>query len=175
MGIIRVSLFCVVDLISLGICCLYLYQYHVCFNTCSSNPLSLLDAPSIFTDKKYSPAHLETVKSMTSSLNTSIRTCIENLRALNFDNVMWQSIFEFGSLTSANSEDIGLVDVIPPVDPLLSLLNVNKKEAKKKEKKKKPFMSRLSANEEDDNDEEDAKKTKGDEECVCVEGTVQLM
>ena len=92
------------------------------------------DAPSIFTDRKYSRSHLETVKSMTSSMNDTIRTCIGNSRALNFDNVMWQSIHDYGSLTSTNSSEIGLVDCIPPVDPLPSLLGMNKEEAKEKQK-----------------------------------------
>ena len=74
---------------------------------------------------------------MTSSLDESIRTCIENSRGLNFDKVMWQSIFDYGSLTPTNSVDLGLVDSIPPVDPLISLLDVNKKEAKMEKKKKK--------------------------------------
>lgn len=91
------------------------------------------DAPSIFTDKKYSPAHLETVRSMTSSLDNTIRTCIENSRALNFDNVMWESIFEYGSLTPHNALEIGLVDTTPPVDPMLSLLDENKGEQNSKE------------------------------------------
>ena len=69
---------------------------------------------------------------MTSSLNNTIRTCINNSRALNFDDIMWRSIFEFGSLTPANATEIGLVDATPPVDYLLSLLDVNKEEVKLK-------------------------------------------
>ncbi|KAL7538391.1 hypothetical protein ACHAXR_008529 [Thalassiosira sp. AJA248-18] len=124
------------------------------------------NAPSILTDKKYSPAHLESVQSMTSSLNNSIRTCIENSRALNFDNVMWQSIFEYGSLTSANSAEIGLVDSIPPVDPLISLLDVNKIEAKLKLKKKSSTGSKKTdnANNRDDDGNEANKARKKMEE-----------
>ena len=69
---------------------------------------------------------------MTSSLNNTIRTCINNSRALNFDDIMWKSIFEFGRLTSSNATEIGLIDATPPVDYLLSLLDVNKEEAKLK-------------------------------------------
>jgi len=90
------------------------------------------DAPSIFTDKKYSKTHLESVKSMTSSLNNTICTCINNSRALNFDDIMWRSIFEYGSLTPSNATEIGLVDSTPPVEYLLSLLDVNEEEVKLK-------------------------------------------
>jgi len=107
------------------------------------------DAPSIFTDKKYSKTNLETVQSITSSVNGTFRSCIEQSRALKFDNVMWQSIFEYGSLRAPNSTEIGLVDYTPPVDPLLSLLNVNLREAKKKQKKS--FMKLLGG---DDDEEE---------------------
>ena len=69
---------------------------------------------------------------MTSSLNNTICTCISNSRALNFDKIMWKSIFEYGSLTPLNATEIGLVDATPPVDYLLSLLDVNKEEAKLK-------------------------------------------
>jgi len=97
-----------------------------------SHIIITLDAPSIFTDKKYSKTHLESVKSMTSSLNNTICTCINNSRALNFDDIMWRSIFEYGSLTPPNATEIGLVDATPPVDYLLSLLDVNKEEVKLK-------------------------------------------
>ncbi|EED95006.1 hypothetical protein THAPSDRAFT_261589, partial [Thalassiosira pseudonana CCMP1335] len=83
-------------------------------------------APNVFTEKVYSKPHLETVKSMTASLNNTIRTCIRNSRALNFDDVMWQSISDYGSLTAVNAEEIGLVDSTPSVDPLPSLLEANK-------------------------------------------------
>lgn len=45
---------------------------------------------------------------------------------MKFDNVMWRSIFDFGSLSSANAEDIGLVDSTTPVDPLRIILNANR-------------------------------------------------
>jgi len=108
------------------------------------------NAPSFLTEKKYSSAHLENVKSMTSSLNNTIRTCIETSRPMNFDNVMWQSIFDYGSLTSSNSEEIGLVDFTPPVDPLHSLLGFNSRkeaEKRKKKQKKKESLSQSSVNE----------------------------
>jgi len=92
------------------------------------------NAPSIFTDKKYSKAHLESVKSMTLSMNTSIQNCINKSRVLNFDNIMWASVFKFGTLTAANAEEIGLVSATPPSDPLLSLLDVIKKEDEAKDK-----------------------------------------
>lgn len=115
------------------------------------------DAPSILTDRKYSRSHLETVKSMTSSMNDTIRTCIGNSRSLNFDNVMWQSIHDYGSLTSTNSSEIGLVDSIPPVDPLISLLEMNKEEAK--EKQKQAFKKALTKVKKEEDDE---KKAEGD-------------
>eukprot|EP00573_Skeletonema_grethae_P011612 CAMPEP_0201694892 /NCGR_PEP_ID=MMETSP0578-20130828/6994_1 /ASSEMBLY_ACC=CAM_ASM_000663 /TAXON_ID=267565 /ORGANISM="Skeletonema grethea, Strain CCMP 1804" /LENGTH=764 /DNA_ID=CAMNT_0048180625 /DNA_START=33 /DNA_END=2327 /DNA_ORIENTATION=- len=86
-------------------------------------------APNVFTEDKYSKQHLEAVKAMTASLNSTICSCIEKSRDLNFDSVMWKSIFDYGSLTSANSAEIGLVDSLFPVDPLLSLLHANKEDA----------------------------------------------
>jgi hypothetical protein len=86
-------------------------------------------------------------------VNGTFRSCIEQSRALKFDNVMWQSIFEYGSLRAPNSTDIGLVDYTPPVDPLLSLLNVNLREAKKKQKKS--FMKLLCGDDDDDDDNEE--------------------
>ena len=111
-------------------------------------------------DKKYSRSHLENVKSMISSLNNSICSCIENSRALNFDNVMWKSIFDYGSLTPANSEEIGLVDSTPPVDPLISLLDVNKDEAEKKQEKKLAMSRRWGQNKARD----DGKMTQKEDE-----------
>lgn len=102
-------------------------------------------APNIFTEDKYSKPHLEAVKSMTASLNSTICSCIEKSRDLNFDSVMWKSIFDYGSLTSANSAEIGLVDSIFPVDPLLSLLHANKE---KKEDKEKPTTAKKAKLEE---------------------------
>ena len=112
-------------------------------------------------DKKYSRSHLENVKSMISSLNNSICSCIENSRALNFDNYMWKSIFDYGSLTPANSEEIGLVDSTPTVDPLISLLNVNKDEAEKEKQEKKLAMSRRWGK---NKAKDDGKMTEKDEE-----------
>ena len=72
---------------------------------------------------------------------------------------MWQSIFEYGTLTSANSAEIGLVDSIPPVDPLISLLDVNTNEAKKEQKKKKKSM-RLGSKKEEEEDKNKMDKDK---------------
>mmetsp|Transcript_15936 Transcript_15936/g.31781 ORF Transcript_15936/g.31781 Transcript_15936/m.31781 type:complete len:729 (+) Transcript_15936:109-2295(+) len=91
-------------------------------------------APNIFTEKGYTKAHLETVKSLTASLNNTICTNITNSRALKFDQVMWQSIFEYGSLKSTNSKEIGLVDSAPAVNPLYFLLQANKSKLVEKQK-----------------------------------------
>ena len=99
---------------------------------------------------------------MTSSMNDTIRTCIGNSRALNFDNIMWQSIHDYGSLTSTNSSEIGLVDSIPPVDPLVSLLKMNKEEAKEKQKQAlKKALTKVKKDVEGDEKkaEDDNKKT----------------
>ncbi len=120
------------------------------------------DAPSIFTDKKYSKTHLETVQSITSSVNDTFRTCIENSRALKFDNVMWQSIFDYGSLRATNSTEIGLVDCTPPVDPLMPLLHVNQRKAKKKAKKS-SFKSLLLSSDEKDEETTISERVKFDE------------
>ena len=40
---------------------------------------------------------------------------------------MWRSIFEYGTLTATNSLEIGLVNSFPYVDPLISLLDVTKR------------------------------------------------
>ena len=113
------------------------------------------NAAGFFTDRKYSRSHLENVQSMCHSMNNTIRTCIGNSRALNFDKVMWQSIFDYGSLTSSNAAEIGLVDGLPPVDPLFSLLDVNKAEAEEKQKKIKAEKKA-----EDDDTQKVSNKTK---------------
>lgn len=119
------------------------------------------DAPNIFTDKKYSKSHLETVQAITSSVNDTFRNCIENSRVLKFDNVMWQSIFDYGSLRAANSTEIGLVDYTPPVDPLISLLNVNRCEARKKQKIS--FMRFLPSDDEEDEESMVSERVNFDE------------
>lgn len=86
-------------------------------------------APNMFTEDKYSKTHLEAIKSMTSSLNSTMCNCIEKSRDLKFDTFMWKSIFEYGSLTSSNSAEIGLVDSIVPVNPLFPFLRANKEVA----------------------------------------------
>ena len=83
----------------------------------------------MFSETKYSKSHLEDITSITTSLNKTMCQGIEKSRGLNFDSIMWKSIFDYGSLSSSNSKEIGLVDSIVPVDPLLSLLQVNKEEA----------------------------------------------
>lgn len=95
------------------------------------------DAPSIFTNRRYSRAHLEEVQSLTSSLNGTVQSAVERSRALRFDGVMWQSIYDYGSLTSGNSAEIGLVDAAPPADPFVALLELNAKEQKETLKGKK--------------------------------------
>jgi protease-4 len=74
---------------------------------------------------------------------------------------MWQSIFDYGSLRATNSTEIGLVDYIPPVDPLISLLNVNRREAKKKQKKS--FVSSLLSEDEEDEETTISDRVKFDE------------
>mmetsp|Transcript_11345 Transcript_11345/g.22672 ORF Transcript_11345/g.22672 Transcript_11345/m.22672 type:complete len:748 (+) Transcript_11345:130-2373(+) len=86
-------------------------------------------APNMFTEDKYSKPHLEAVKSMTASLNNTMFSCIEKARDLNFDSVMRKSMFDYGSLSAANGADLGLIDAMFPVDPLLSLLHANKEVA----------------------------------------------
>ena len=125
------------------------------------------NAPSILTQSKYSKAHLENVTSMISSLNSTMCTQIEESRRGGnssdattkssslllslLDDMPWQKIFNHGSLTAMNSADIGLVDTIPPLDPVNVLVDMNKsasldddaREKKKKTKKKMTTMSTM--------------------------------
>ena len=79
------------------------------------------------------------MRSLTSSVDETMRDCVERSRSktrTNFDDVMWRSIFEYGSLTSLNSAEIGLVDTTPPVDPLIPLLDVNAGEEERRRKRR---------------------------------------
>lgn len=63
---------------------------------------------------------------MVSSIDSTIKSCIQNSRALNFDDVMWKSISEYGHLTAVNAKEIGLVNALPSVSPLCFMLKANK-------------------------------------------------
>ena len=119
------------------------------------------NAPSILTQSKYSKSHLENVTSMISSLNSTMCTQIEESRRrgnssdattkssslLSLDDDMpWQKIFNHGSLTATNSADIGLVDTIPPLDPVNVLMDMNKSASLDiaREKKKTRKMTTMS-------------------------------
>ena len=109
------------------------------------------NAPSILTQSKYSKSHLENVTSMISSLNGTMCTQIEESRRITATTKSsWQKIFNHGSLTAMNSADIGLVDTIPPLDPVNVLMDMNKSalldnyaREKKKTKKKMTTMSTM--------------------------------
>ena len=111
------------------------------------------NAPSIFTDSKYSRAHLENVKSMTSSIDDTIQAAISSSRDLKFDGVMWKRIMSHGTMSAANSKEIGLIDASPVVNPLSSLLKMTKKEAKIERERK-------NAKPSEDEEEEGEKKSK---------------
>ncbi|KAL3804397.1 hypothetical protein HJC23_011325 [Cyclotella cryptica] len=95
-------------------------------------------APNAFTERGYSRTHLENVQSTTASLNNTIRTCIQNSRALKFDDVMWKSIFDYGSLTASNAKEIGLVDSTPAIGPMSFMIEASKN-AKAKSKMEDKF------------------------------------
>jgi hypothetical protein len=63
---------------------------------------------------------------MVSSIDDTIKSCIQNARAINFDDVMWKSISEYGHLTATNAKEIGLVNAIPSVSPLSFMVKANK-------------------------------------------------
>lgn len=64
---------------------------------------------------------------MVSSINDTIRTGIQNSRSLRlFDDVMWNSISDYGSIAAPNAKEIGLVNSLPPVSPLSFMVNANK-------------------------------------------------
>jgi ClpP class serine protease len=102
------------------------------------------NAPSIFTQSKYTKSHLENVTSMISSLNSTMCTQIEESRQLLASRGEWQQIFNYGSLTAMTSVDIGLVDTIPPIDPVNVLMDINKKSVEDDASKKKTMKMTMS-------------------------------
>lgn len=83
-------------------------------------------APNTFSERGYTQAHFENVKSLTSSLNDTVRSCIQNSRALKFDEVTWKSVSNYGHLTASNTKEIGLVNSLPSASPLVFMVNANK-------------------------------------------------
>lgn len=83
-------------------------------------------APNAFSERGYTKSHAENVNAMVASLNDTIKSCIQNSRALKFDDVMWKSISGYGHLTASNAKEIGLVGSLPPVSPLSFMLKANK-------------------------------------------------
>lgn len=65
------------------------------------------------------------------SLNGSICQSIARSRSLpaSFDWGLWKALHDYGILTGPNAREIGLVDFLPPVDPLPSLLSANEAES----------------------------------------------
>lgn len=103
-------------------------------------------APNSLTERGYTKAHLENVKDIISSINETIRFCILNSRSLGlFDDVMWNSISEYGSIAALNAKEIGLVDSLPSVSPLSFMTNANKS-TKAKEELEAKFGLQISSN-----------------------------
>jgi hypothetical protein len=73
-------------------------------------------------------AHLEMVRLITLLVNNTMRRYIKDSPSslANFDMVMCQSVFDYGSLTLSNLAKIGLVDTPLPPHSLLPLLEINK-------------------------------------------------
>jgi ClpP class serine protease len=105
------------------------------------------NAPSIFTQSKYTQSHLENVTSMISSLNSTMCTLIEESRTESTSQEcasLWKQIFNYGSVTAMTSVDIGLVDTIPPIDPVNVLMDMNKKSVEDDASKKKTMKMTMS-------------------------------
>ena len=118
------------------------------------------NAPSVFTDSKYSKTHLENVKSMTGSIDDTIQAAISSSRDLKFDGVMWKRIASYGHMSAANSKEIGLIDASPVVNPLSSLLKMTKKEAKIEGERK---NSKPSEDEEDEGEKKSKIRLKAED------------
>lgn len=106
----------------------------------------VIDAPNSLTERGYTKPHLKNVKSTTSSLNDTVRSCIQNSRALNFDEVMWKSVSDYGNITATNAKEIGLVDSLTAVSPLNCMVNAIKDSKKAKPKLEDKFGPEICAN-----------------------------
>ncbi len=85
------------------------------------------DAPNIFTEKEFTKEHYENSVSLLKSLNHSICSGIAASRhdRTYFSPVVWQLLRDYGSLTANNAKEIGLIDILSPVNPLDDLIRMN--------------------------------------------------
>eukprot|EP00591_Stephanopyxis_turris_P008313 CAMPEP_0195508558 /NCGR_PEP_ID=MMETSP0794_2-20130614/1735_1 /TAXON_ID=515487 /ORGANISM="Stephanopyxis turris, Strain CCMP 815" /LENGTH=754 /DNA_ID=CAMNT_0040635551 /DNA_START=85 /DNA_END=2349 /DNA_ORIENTATION=+ len=83
------------------------------------------NAANTFTDRKYNSPHRENTEALLSSLESAIRSGINDSRLLHhsLDEQMWNAIRDYGSLTSLNAEELGLINAYPPIDPLYDFLD----------------------------------------------------
>ena len=98
-----------------------------------------VDAANSLTEKGFTKEHKENTSAIVRSINDSICRSISQSRSFpeSFNKRMWESIYNYGSLTAANAKEIGIVDSLPVVDPLDSLLQANKSDDALKEAKEK--------------------------------------
>ena len=112
----------------------------------------LVAAPNAFSERGYTKSHLENVNSLTTSIDDTIRSFIQNDRALKFDQVTWKSISDYGSITASNAKAIGLICSLPTVTPLSFMIKANK-DAKAKSKLDKIFRNEVCSSNFDAADE----------------------
>mmetsp|Transcript_25761 Transcript_25761/g.56492 ORF Transcript_25761/g.56492 Transcript_25761/m.56492 type:complete len:356 (-) Transcript_25761:1189-2256(-) len=81
------------------------------------------NAANSLTEKGFTKEHKENTSAIVQSINDSICRSISQSRSFpqSFNKRMWESIYNYGSLTAANAKEIGIVDSLPVVDPLDSL------------------------------------------------------
>eukprot|EP00547_Thalassionema_nitzschioides_P005287 CAMPEP_0194218784 /NCGR_PEP_ID=MMETSP0156-20130528/24521_1 /TAXON_ID=33649 /ORGANISM="Thalassionema nitzschioides, Strain L26-B" /LENGTH=681 /DNA_ID=CAMNT_0038948251 /DNA_START=150 /DNA_END=2195 /DNA_ORIENTATION=- len=85
------------------------------------------NAPNIFTETQYTREHRQNTQNLVDQLDENERDIIVNDRNFRgFDPMVWKMIRKHGTFTGLQSKKLGLVDHLPPLDPLENLLKANK-------------------------------------------------
>lgn len=83
------------------------------------------NAGSIFTDRDYTKAHLVNSRAIAQSINNVIYNKISESRRFPKEfHRLWQAINDYGTITADDAQEIGLVDQLPPVNPLYDLIKI---------------------------------------------------
>jgi len=86
------------------------------------------NAPNSLSETGYTKEHKENARSLLNSINDHMCMEIARSRLLpaTFDESMWNAIRNYGTLTAQNAREIGLVDNLPRINPLSSLIKFNR-------------------------------------------------
>ena len=105
------------------------------------------NAPNSASESGYTKPHYENTRDVLDSINNTVYASIAQSRLLPrvFDNAVWKSIHDYGTMTADNAQEIKLIDYLPQVNPIFDLIQMNKgKKGKKTETLQEKWSSILS-------------------------------